>query len=104
MSVQSLKLSQTSMMPKALIALIAVLVGLAAFGGSLLELVHRWIAQEEYSHGFLIPVVTAWLLWNRRDAFIASICRPALAGPRLVLIALASHLFGGFSGIFFLSP
>src|SRR5260370_31330005 len=104
MSVQSLKLSQASTMPRALVVLIAVLVSLAAFSGALLELVHRWIAQEEYSHGFLIPVVTAWLLWNRRDALIASIGRPAWAGPVLILIARAMHITGELSTIFILSP
>ncbi len=103
MSVQSVPLTQASTMRTAAVALTALLVTLAAFSGALLELVHRWIAQEEYSHGFLIPVVTAWLLWNRRDALIASIGPPAWAGPALILIAMAMHIVGEFSAIFILS-
>ena len=54
-----------------LLVLLAVLVALFGFSRSLLELVRRWTAQEEYSHGFFIPVIAAWLLWSRRDAIVA---------------------------------
>jgi Transmembrane exosortase (Exosortase_EpsH) len=39
---------------------------LLGFRGALWQLVQRWTRQEEYSHGFLIVVVAAGLLWTRR--------------------------------------
>jgi hypothetical protein len=50
-----------------LLVSIAVLLAVAAFSGGLWNLVGRWSQQEEYSHGFLIPLVAAWLKWARRD-------------------------------------
>lgn len=82
---------------------VAALVALLAFGGPLLELVHRWSVQEEYSHGFLIPFIAAWLLWTRRDALLASIGRPSWAGPALILLAGAMHLGGKLSALYLLS-
>src|ERR1039458_4166397 len=82
---------------------ISVLVCLVGFSGSLLELVHRWIAQEEYSHGFLIPIIAAWLLWRRRDALFASIGRPSWNGPALILLAAVMHILGKLSALFILS-
>ena len=41
-----------------------MLVAAVAFRTPLLELVRRWTVQEEYSHGFLIPIVAAWLVWK----------------------------------------
>ena len=82
---------------------ISVLVCLVGFSGSLLELVRRWIAQEEYSHGFLIPVIAAWLLWTRRDALFASIGRPSSTGPALILLAAVMHILGKLSALFILS-
>ena len=82
---------------------ISVLVCLVGFSGSLLELVRRWIAQEEYSHGFLIPVIAAWLLWTRRDALFASIGRPSWTGPVLILLAAVMHILGKLSALFILS-
>ena len=86
-----------------LAALLLIVVGAIGFGGSLLELVHRWQVQEEYSYGFLIPVIVAWLLWSRRDAIAASVGQPSWLGPGLILIAAAMHVVGRLSALFFLS-
>ena len=88
MSTLSIKSSSNVLSPIGLVAIAAVLACVATFSSALLGLVDRWSAQEEYSHGFLIPVVAAWLLWTRRDALRASIGRPSLAGPCLILLAI----------------
>ena len=80
-----------------------MLVSIAAFSDALLELVRRWSGQEEYSHGFLIPIVTAWLLWTRRDALRASVGPPSLLGPALILLAIAMHIIGVLGAIWILS-
>jgi len=95
--------ARASVIYTALLASVAVLIALFAFSEALLNLVHRWSVQEEYSHGFLIPVIVAWLLWTRRDALIASIGRPSWAGPALILLAAAMHVVGKFSALYFLS-
>src|SRR5690242_14467896 len=69
-------------------------VCVVVFNESLLELVRRWQVQEEYSHGFLIPVIVAWLLWSRRDALLASIGEPSWFGPALILVAAAMQVVG----------
>src|SRR5262245_537373 len=88
---------------QALLASIAVLVGLAVFSGGLSELVTRWSKQEEYSHGFLIPIIVAWMLWSRRDALVASMGRPSWVGPALILLATVMLLVGELSAFFLLS-
>ncbi len=103
MSTLSLKKPPTGLSILTLLAIAAVLVSVAAFGGALLELVRRWSGQEEYSHGFLIPVVSAWLLWTRRDALRASIGPPSVAGAALVLLAIAMGVIGELSAIWILS-
>ena len=82
---------------------VAVLAAIFAFHGALMELSHRWATQEEYSHGFLIPVVSAWLLWRRRNALRAAVGRPSWTGPVLVLLAFAMHVIGELSSVFILS-
>jgi exosortase D (VPLPA-CTERM-specific) len=84
-------------------ASIAVLLALFTFHDALLELVHRWTVQEEYSHGFLIPVIVAWLLWARRDALVESIGQPSWTGVALILLAAAMHIVGKLSALYFLS-
>ena len=86
-----------------LAAAVLVLVALLAFSGALQELVGRWIRQDEYSHGFFIPLITAWLLWARRDALRASIGQPSWWGPVVVLIAILMHIVGELSAFYLLS-
>jgi exosortase D (VPLPA-CTERM-specific) len=96
-------LTQTRVIYSSLLIIVALLACFVVFSESLLELVQRWSAQEEYSHGFLIPLIVAWLLWTRRDAIVASIGRPSWAGPVLILIAAAMHIVGKLSALYMLS-
>lgn len=81
---------------------LGLLAALAACWGGLVELVGRWHRQEEYSHGFLIPFVSLWLLWSRRTAMAQSKGDPspgglvALAGSALMIVT------GEFTAIFLL--
>ena len=102
MSVQSLR-TRSNTIPTGLLVSIAILLAVAAFSGGLWNLVVRWTQQEEYSHGFLIPVVVAWLLWARRDALRASVGRPSWTGPVLIMLTIPVLIVGELSGLFFLS-
>ena len=97
MSVQSIGVQQSRAFSARLVALVATLITFVVFSGALLSLVNRWMDQEEYAHGFFIPVVAAWLLWSRRDALRASIGRPVWTGPIIVLLAAAMHVIGELS-------
>jgi exosortase D (VPLPA-CTERM-specific) len=81
---------------------ISVLIALAAYSGGLSELVSRWIKQEEYSHGFFIPLISLWLLWERRDALRSSIGKPSWMGVLLLGIALTLMALGELTAIFIL--
>lgn len=85
------------------LALVSVLVCLMAFSGGLLELVRRWSVQEEYSHGFLIPFIAAWLLWTRRDVLAVSVGRPSWSGLALIFLAAAMQVVGKLSALYLLS-
>ena len=86
-----------------LLLVTGVLIALVGFGPALSEVVGRWIRQDEYSHGFLIPVISAWLLWSRRDALAASIGRPSWIGPALIVLSTITHIVGELSALFILS-
>jgi len=103
MSIQSIKRASPAFSLTALLAIAAVLASAATFSAALLELVHRWNSQEEYSHGFLIPIISAWLLWARRDALRVSIGPPSVTGVALVVLAIVMGIVGELSAIWILS-
>jgi exosortase D (VPLPA-CTERM-specific) len=102
-SVQTMKSSRHSDVCIGLLVVTAIAIALLAFAGALRELVHRWDTQEEYSHGFLIPFISAWLLWARRDALRANLGQPSWLGLVAVILAFGMHIVGELSAIFILS-
>src|SRR4029077_15802112 len=82
---------------------LGVLIAVIAFSGSLAEVVNRWMTQEEYGHGFFIPLIAAWLLWTRRDAISKSVGRPSWAGLALILLAGLMLIVGELSAFFLLA-
>jgi len=102
-SVQSSRASFPDRSYVGLFVAASIIVAILGFWGSLAELVHRWNSQEEYSHGFLIPFVTGWLLWTRRDALRANFGQPSWIGPVLILFAIALLIIGELSAIYILA-
>lgn len=99
---RTIVLSRNDTMRVSVLAVAAVLVALAAFSWGLWDLVARWQRQEEYSHGFFIPIIAAWMLWARRDALIASVGSPSWSGFALILLATLMLVIGELSALFVL--
>ncbi len=68
----------------------AIILGLLAllFSSTFAWLVYNWINNSYYSHGFLVPLISAFFLWRRRDAF----ARHNRESNALGLVALAISL------------
>lgn len=63
---------------------------LIAYAGPLQTLAHRWANEADYSHGFLVPLFSVYLLWQRRDmARVRSADGWWLGGGLVVLGAIA---------------
>lgn len=81
---------------------VAILLAFAAYFSGVAELISRWSKQEEYSHGFFIPLISLWLLWERRDALRDSLGVPAWGGLLLLLGAIGLLMLGELTAIFIL--
>jgi len=58
------------------------------FHAGLENLWFRWGEQQELSHSYFIPLITGWMLWERRDAMRQSVGRPSWLGVPLLLFGL----------------
>lgn len=81
---------------------VAVLLAFVAYFGGLKELVFRWYKQDEYSHGFFIPLISLWILWQRREQLAASTGAPSFWGVIAIIVAVAMLLLGELTAIFLL--
>ncbi len=77
-----------------------LIVGLGVvFHGGLAHMVAEW-STDEYSYAYLIPPLTAWLLWQKRGAIAtAAQGRGAWSGVGITALGLVLGLFGQVSTI-----
>lgn len=73
-----------------------------AFSDGLKELLRIWDAKEEYSYGYIIPLITAFLIWQRKDQLERMVFRGSWAGVALMFFGLCVFLLGDLSGLFLL--
>jgi drug/metabolite transporter (DMT)-like permease len=58
-----------------------------AYWPILVSLVQRWEQDDQYSHGYLVPLFSGWLIWQRWGRIGPA--RPAAWGLLLVIAGLA---------------
>ncbi len=57
-------------------------------------LVYQWYSDADYSHGFLVPVLSAYLIWQRRDSLKLIPRRASPWGMVIVLFSLGMLFVG----------
>jgi exosortase len=76
-------------------------VGVYTFWQELVEAQHDWETQSDYSHGYLVIPIAAYLLWDRWDRVKDIPVRPSLFGFLPLLFAIGLRFFGSY---FFYEP
>lgn len=59
-----------------------------------IKLVHDWYTIPDYSHGFLVPLFSLFLIWDRRKIIRSTPVRQSWAGILLVIFSLAVLVLG----------
>ena len=91
-----------SLLPVVVIALLALL-----FGATVYDIGRICWNEEDYSHGLLLPAITAFFLWEKRAELKAKIFGDAapvpfsLAGLALLVVGLAIYALGSVSNLLY---
>jgi exosortase len=80
---------------------LAVAAGLAAVIGwaywpALVAMFDKWSTDPQYSHGYLVPLFAAVLMYVRRKNLAAAECRPDWRGLLLVVLGAGLFVAGGY--------
>ena len=70
------------------------------FWAPLVRLAANWVSRPEYSHGMVIPFISAYLIWSRREALKKIRFDGSWAGVGLVLLGAILWLAGELSAIY----
>ena len=65
-----------------------------AYAPVLTELARDWIRDANYHHGFLIPLISAYLVWNYRQDLRQASRSPSIIGLAGILVAAALLILG----------
>lgn len=65
------------------------------FWPTLERVADRWARDPQYSHGFLVPVFAAIILWCRRERLADVVVRPSWWGWPVLAVGLSMHVVGG---------
>jgi exosortase len=80
----------------------AILAYALLYGRVFHSLYQNWVRDPNYSHGFIILPIAAYLVWQRRERLAAEPLRPAMIGLLLIATSLAMLLVGTAGIEFFL--
>jgi exosortase A len=86
-------------MSVAAIAAVAVLVALV-YHQTFVTMWRTWGTNPNYSHGYLIPPVVAFLLWREKRRFMEARARGSMFGLVLIGLALLGHVVSIRAGVF----
>ncbi len=90
--------------PAILHAMLVVAGVVAVFWPTFGWLAERFDAHDSfYSHGWLIPFASAWLIWQRKAVLTRVPTAPSFGGLALVIPSLAVHLVANWLHIGFIS-
>src|SRR6187551_1331023 len=88
----------------ALLTLGPVLIGmLVVYLPMLQKLVYDWGHDDNYSHGFLIVPIAAYLVWERRADLVAARESPSWLGLAVVAVSLMMLVAGQLGAELFLT-
>jgi exosortase D (VPLPA-CTERM-specific) len=73
---------------------ITLVAAIVPFAGVLGDLYNIWNLQPEYSHGIIIPVLSAYLIWRRREELRGLPFTGSWLGLVLIAVGLALRLIG----------
>jgi exosortase len=82
------------------LVLLGLLVGL--YGGILRDLAWQWWDDPNYTHGFLVPLFSGFLVWQRRKQLTALPPRGSWIGLPVLLAGVAALLLGDLAAENFL--
>ena len=79
---------------------LGLLLLIVAFAGGLDQLIVRWNKQEEYGHGYMIPIIAMYFIWLRKDLIQRTGFSPSWFGLIIVVLSLIVFFVGEVSAMF----
>lgn len=77
--------------------LLPILAAIFICKAGVVQMWFKWITAPEYSYGFLVPLISVFLIWQRRDQLQVRRFRGSWAGVLVVALGLGLYILGDLS-------
>jgi len=74
--------------------LIIALPFLALYSHTFMTLIDDWSNDDNYSHGFLIPFITGYMIWQRKNELTELDFKPSNMGLGVIFLGVLMHIMG----------
>lgn len=73
------------------------------YGQTIANLVHDWSINDNYSHGFLVPFIVAYMIWRRRKTLLELPSQSSFAGLFIVVLGMGLFVIGNIGAELFIT-
>ena len=73
------------------------------YGSTLIHLGAQWWQNPNFSHGFFVPLFSAWVVWQERDGLARISSRPSWSGLAIIAVAMFTLTVGQMGAELFLA-
>jgi exosortase len=74
------------------LAILAAVALAVCFASTIRGMAGQWLSDEDMGHGFLVPLVIAWIVWRERDQWRELPVQPSALGFVFLLAGAAAQL------------
>lgn len=71
------------------------------FNQTIMKLITDWSTNDNYSHGFLIPFITAYMIWQKKAELSELLVKPSNWGLLFIAGGMLLHIAGNVGAEFF---
>jgi len=82
--------------------LVIIILLISLYGDIFFDLVQIWDRREEYSHGYMIPFISLYFIWQQKELILSQQFRPSWVGIVLSIFAITLYFVGTVGDVYFL--
>ena len=71
------------------------------FNHTIIKLVKDWSVDDNHSHGFLIPFITGYMIWQKKEELSEYTVQPNYRGLLFILMGMILHILGNIGAELF---